>query len=404
MDYPDTIPEARAGSCPVCDKRATYFPAEDRYYHVDGSSNDPCWLVLLRDTDRVLTVSTWSRVNLDPILDGTYTPPTPTVGARDDEVGILYPGRDHAAYGESESGKSWFALLIAAHELAIGNAVVYLDFEDDPGAIVGRLLSLTTSISFDDDDIRKRFAYIHPSEPITVPGNGSVLDEALGDLKPTLGVVDGVTEAMTLHGLDLKDNIDIAKFNRAVPGRISASGAASLTLDHVAKNAEQRGRYAIGGQHKLAGLNGAGFLIENRRPFGVGVTGVSGIYVTKDRPAQLRKNAVRSGGDGSRYWFGDLTISPIAADLDEWLNGSITAPVKAEGPPRPTTLMHKVSEALGKAARPLSTRDILDRVPGKQAYVRQAIATLVDEGHIAVEDGPRGAHMHTLTRPYGGEE
>ena len=35
---------------------------------------------------------------------------------------------------------------------------------------------------------------------------------------------------------------------------IAAAGAAVVLIDHVAKDKEKRGRYAIGAQHKLAGV------------------------------------------------------------------------------------------------------------------------------------------------------
>jgi hypothetical protein len=80
----------------------------------------------------------WQRVDLTDVLEGRYTPPAPTVGARSDGVGLFYPGRLHTIASESEGGKTWFALYAARCELDAGNAVVYLDFEDDEGGIAPR--------------------------------------------------------------------------------------------------------------------------------------------------------------------------------------------------------------------------------------------------------------------------
>jgi hypothetical protein len=339
----------------------------------------------------------WRPVDLVPVLDGTYRPPAPTVGRRRDGVGLFYPGRRHDAYGESECGKTWFALLAVVHELTTGHAVVYIDFEDDPAAFVDRLRAL----GVDDAVMRDRFAYIRPDEPLTAPGNVDVLAAALGDLKPTLGVVDGVTEAMTLHGLDLRDNIDVAKFGRILPGQITASGAAALTLDHVTKDTGNR-RYAIGGQHKLAGLNGAAYLIENRAAFGVGVSGRSTVYLTKDRPAALRQHALASAG--GLHWFADMAIGPVAREIPDVLDAGLYPPAARDEPWRPTVLMAKISDALDRAG-PLSVRGVLDRVHGKRdADVRTALAALVDEGNVTVENGPRGAHLHRLVKPFGDDQ
>lgn len=374
-----------------------YRPSPTSFAH--GRNNGPPTLDdLVHGVDGATsTVSSWRPVDLGHILDGTYTPPTPTVGARRDGIGLLYPGRRHSAYGESESGKTWLALVIAAHELAAGQAVAYLDFEDEAGATVTRLLALGA----DPSAIRHRFCYIGPAEAVTLPGNTELLTQVLGDLKPTLGVIDGVTEAMTMHELNLKDNIDVARFGRLISARIAAAGAAALELDHVVKDPDGRGRYAIGGQHKLAGLNGAAFLLHNRQPFGVGLAGLSTVYVTKDRPAQVRRHATRTEV-GGQYRFADLIVEPLTGDL---LSGALLAP-DADGATvqRPTVLMARVSAALDKAGRPLSGREITDRVPGKVQYVRLAIACLVDEGYVTVEPGPRNSQMHTLARPFDHQE
>ena len=69
-------------------------------------------------------------------------------------------------------------------------------------------------------------------------------------------VIDGVTEAMTMHGLELKDNADVAKFVELLPRPLARMGAAVVLVDHVAKDTGGRGRFAIGAPHKLAGIDG----------------------------------------------------------------------------------------------------------------------------------------------------
>jgi hypothetical protein len=341
------------------------------------------------------TRRTWAPVNLDQVLDGTYQPPEPTVGSRNDGIGLFYPGRQHTIAAESEGGKTWLVLAQAVVELDRGNAVVFLDFEDDEGGVIGRLLACGAK----KGAIRDRFAYIRPEEPIGALGNKGDLEQALGDLRPTLAALDGVTEAMTMHGLDPLNNKDAATFGRAVPRYIADHGPATVSLDHLTKNPEGRGRYALGAVHKLNGLNGAAYLLENRHAFGVGLTGTSTILIAKDRPGQLRRSATRGAGD--RHWFGDLTL--LSHD-ETFVETSITPPTQVTGPFRPTVLMTKVSEALTKAADPLTSRGVLDRVKGKRdADVRQAIAVLVDEGYITVETGSRGAQLHRLIKPFTGD-
>lgn len=325
------------------------------------------------------------------MLDGTYQPPQPTVGHRDDGVGLFYPGRMHAVVGESESGKTWFALLAAASELRAGNAVVFIDFEDDALGVVRRLLALGANAR----DISDRFAYIRPEEPLGVRLNRQDLAQAIFDLRPTFVPIDGVTEGMSMHGLELKDNTDVATFGRMLMRPIAEQGAAVATLDHVVKDKEGRGRYAIGGAHKLNGLNGAMYMIENRSPFGLGVDGRSTVRIAKDRPGQLRRHALpHSSG---LHWFADLVLKSHDETFTE---GCLYPPVEHTGPFRPTTLMVKVSEALARAPQPLSVREVQDRVTGNSSTIRAALAALVDEGYVTVEGGARNARLHRLVKPF----
>jgi hypothetical protein len=338
--------------------------------------------------------ASWRPKDLTTILDGTYEAPQPTVGMRGDGIGLFYPGRVHSAVGESEGGKTWFALLAALCELRVGNNVVYLDFEDDAPGVVGRLLALGA----DPAMIRDHFAYIRPEGPMDEQWGKEDLGQALGDLRPTFVPVDGVTEGMALHGMELKDNTDVAKFGRMLLRPIAETGAAVVTLDHVTKDRENRGRYAIGGVHKLNGLNGAMYVLENRTPFGVGVTGKSTVRIAKDRPGQLRRHALpHSSG---MHWFADFTLD--SADEKNAV-ARLFPPIEHTGPFRPTGVMRKVSDALLSAREPLSVRGVQDRVGGKADIVRKALALLVDEGFVSVATGPRNAQLHSLVKAFGAE-
>lgn len=336
----------------------------------------------------------WRPVDLTSVLDGTYQPVTPTVGARSDGVGLFYPGRLHTIASESEGGKTWFALITCASELEKGNGVVYLDFEDDEGGVVGRLLALGAQ----PDDIRARFAYIRPEDALTALGNRDDLGECLADLRPTLAVLDGVTEAMALHGLELKDNTDVARFGKMLPRWIADQGPATVALDHVVKDRENRGRYAIGGQHKLAGLNGAAYTLENRTPFAINQTGKSSVYIAKDRPAQLRRHALPS--EGKLHWFADLVV---ASASDSHVAGSLYAPAPREtSPMRPTALMAKIVSALRYEPMGLSKNAIETTVGGKREFTRLALELLVNEGAvIATKQGV--AMVHTLNPNHGAD-
>jgi hypothetical protein len=339
--------------------------------------------------------STWRPVDLTDVLEGRYQPPHPTVGMRADGVGLFYPGRLHTVSSESEAGKTWLLLWACLTELRRGNHVLYIDFEDEEGGVVSRLMTMGGT----PEVIGPYFHYMRPEEPLDRGDTRKELREMIMEWRPTLATLDGVTEAMSVHGLDPLDNADVASFGRKFPRWVSKLGPAFVSLDHVVKNAEGRGRYGIGAVHKLNGLDGAAYTLENRQSFGVGLTGKSGVFIAKDRPAQLRRHAVPTSG--GLHLFADLLItsrSETSADV------TLTPPADREGGFRPTVLMQKVAHAMARSAEPeLSQKDIEARVKGKSDAIRQAIACLIDEGYVAVR-AKGNAKMHSLVKPYTGDE
>ncbi len=332
----------------------------------------------------------WRRVDLRPYLDGTYEPLRPTLGTRDDGQPFLYRGRTHWLSGESESAKTWISLTVAAEVLGDGASVLYLDYEDSPDSIAARLLALGTS----SDALLERFVYIRPEAALGIADATELLKVAVGC---DLAVVDGVTEAMGLQGLKTKDDTDVAEFLNTVTRPLSKAGPAVLVIDHVVKDQESRGRYATGSQHKLSGVDGAAFLAEAVRPFGIGMTGRSRLYCVKDRGGQIRPHCLRGNVPG-KDWLSDFILESSSATT-AWPR--FTAPAENNEPFRPTKLMERVSKALEDADKPLSQRGILDRVNGKRADdVRKAITVLEDEGHLKIEAGPNRSSLHVLVKPF----
>lgn len=334
---------------------------------------------------------TWQPIDLTTVLAGAWEPPTPTVGRRRDGVGLFYPGKVHTISSESEAGKTWMALSAVVDELLDGHHVVYLDFEDDQGGVTSRLLALQLQPAV----ILERFHYIRPEQAL---GTGIHLDDLatlLDDHRPTLAIVDGITEAMTLHGLDPLSNKDVATFGRLLPRRLAANGAATVCLDHVPKAREGSNRYALGGVHKLNGLDGAAFLLDNRRPFGHGLTGRSTIKLAKDRPGQLRKHSLPSAG--GLHWFGDLVLTSHHATFAEL---TIEAPAERDTTDfRPTVVMEKLWKLINshQGDDGLSGRDIQALAKGNAATNRQALTLLKVEGYIT-------GTPHATLKPFPPEE
>jgi hypothetical protein len=334
---------------------------------------------------------TWTPVDLTNALDGTWKPPDATVGRRIDGVGLFYPGKKHTVSSESEAGKTWFALAACRDEIIRENHVFYVDFEDDGGPVTARLMML----GVDAKRIAEFFHYIRPETPIFLSPNDSDIAGALDRYRPTLSIVDGVTEAMTLHELNPSDNSDAARFGRMLPRLLAESGSAAVSLDHVTKSSDGRGRYSIGAVHKLNGLDGAAYLLDNRTPFGVGLKGVSTIRIAKDRPGQLRKQAVPN--KSGMYWFADLVVDTTLDGLAEGV-ATVVPSVDRGTEPRPTKVMGRICKALADQDGGLAQRVLCDVVTGKAATIRLALSYLIADGYVTSRT------PHKLVRPYVPDE
>lgn len=230
--------------------------------------------------------SSWKPVELKDYFDGLFQAPQASILRRSDGNGLIYPGRVHSIYGESESGKSWVAQIATAELLRNDKKVIYIDFESDAIEIVNRLKGLKVSRA----NLLQYLTYIRPdgARDVSDPYWLDILQPHRADLV----IIDGVTESLTMWGGETKDNDAITRWMRIFPRTVaSASGAAVVLIDHITKNADTRGRFAIGGQAKLATIDGAAYLVEPIEPLAPGRTGVLTMRVTKDRPGQVRRIA-----------------------------------------------------------------------------------------------------------------
>ena len=230
--------------------------------------------------------SSWKPIPLKDYFDGLFQAPQATILKRSDGHGLIYTGRVHSIYGESESGKSWVAQIATAEMLKDDKKVIYIDFESDAVDIVNRLKSLGVSRA----NLLQYFTYIRPdgAREVDDPYWQAILEPA----SASLVIIDGVTESLTMWGGETKDNDAITRWMRIFPRTVAtASGAAVVLIDHITKNADTRGRFAIGGQAKLATIDGAAYLVEPLEALAPGRTGTLTMRVTKDRPGFIRKIA-----------------------------------------------------------------------------------------------------------------
>lgn len=347
-------------------------------------------------------MASWLPVDLTPVLNGSRTQPVPELGRRQDGVRLFYRGKEHSVASEPECGKTWWLLLQVMTVLQEGGRVVYVDFEDDEDTIVGRLMllgCLPTHLT------PATFRYIRPEVKPTPAALRAQLTFG-PDLGPDLVVYDGVTEGMSLLGIEINDQESAAEWRRVFVKPALRKGAATISTDHVVKNKDARGRFAIGAQHKLAGLTGVMFLMESVRPFGNGIKGTSRVLISKDRNGGLREfgRVLDSGLTHIGDLVGDATgegapLWQFFAPYEEPAPAEAEANIASGGPPE--NLRSAVDAVIAYLAEHpnVSGRIVRANVEGRSATVGKALDWLASNGRAVTEDGPKNSTLYTLVEP-----
>jgi AAA domain len=316
---------------------------------------------------------TWERVNL-ALLEGR-PPLTPSLGG----LGLIYPGKRHVFSGPPESAKTIAAYFVALAVIRDGGLVVLVDLEMGTYDARDRLRDLGAT----DDDLG-RLVYVAPEESATAEIIAGLL--ALG---PSLVMVDASAGAYQLQGLDDNQRKDVETFARLWLRPFWQQGVATIVVDHVVKNTENRGRFAIGSERKSGGADvHLGF--EPIHQLSRGGHGLVRIVTHKDR-------------------FGYLP-RPKAAELDlvsDPATNAITCtlrPAKHDGASeadqwKPTGLMERISGYLETRGEVSPSCDIETAVKGKHDYKRQALATLVADGYVEETKGAHNARCYVSIKP-----
>ncbi len=335
-----------------------------------------------------VSISRWEPVDLGPVLRGECVTPAPTVLEVAPLVFLFYAARISALIGETESCKTWLILVAIAQELNAGHHVILADFEDRPETAVERLRALGVAT----EAIATHLTYLNPGGRFDELAE-AVITEAIESRGPaSLAVIDGVTEAMSDIGLDPMSGTDVAAYYQGSPRWLARTGAAVVLVDHVTKSQEGRGRWAIGSERKLSGLDGAAYTLESLRPFGRGKTGLVKVTVAKDRCGHVRQHA----GAG-----GVIAVAELKSWPDDGVTVTFEAPESSEGATfRPTHIMTKLSEAIIETPG-LSTRALHACVTGKTETKTLALELLVTDGYAEARPGARGARLYHSLKPFG---
>jgi hypothetical protein len=311
--------------------------------------------------------------------------PHPTHLRRLDGQPLFYSAKVNGLIGESESGKSWVALLAGVQAVLDGEQMLILDFEDSPRTVQERLVAMGLT-----DDLLDLVYYARPDEALGAA--------AQGDLAETLTqhfsviIVDGINSAMDLMGYDLNSNNDATSFSRRLLRPLAATGACVITVDHVPKNPEQRGKGGIGAQAKRAMIDGCCLRVEVVEPFGKGQSGKLRLEIDKDRNGQVR--GISAGGENP----GSITFVSIMETVSLEIEPPIGGQEGFVGR-GPTNLMESVSKLL-EVDSPLSGRAIREVITGRTENVLEAINALTDGGYLHREQGAHRAWVYSILKPY----
>lgn len=336
-------------------------------------------------TTEIADLSNLSIPDISSILAGDLRPEIPSILTRSDGSCLLYAGKMHMLQAEPSSGKTWVAVYAVDEVLRAGGAAVVVDYEDTVAGFLGRLLAAGARPA----DIAERFRYVHPDGPFGAAERRRLF-ELVDELNADLVVIDGVGESLTRQGLSEDKATDWNLWVDLLPRPMTQRGATVLMLDHVAKDPEQRGRWARGTGAKLGSVDGVSYHVKIRQAFSRQRAGSVHLVVAKDRP----------GGVGS--------IGEVAAvvSIDPHANGErvilrvdpYTAEKASTDTWKPTVLMGRVFEVISSTSVPLTATAVRAMVHGKPALVAEAIQRLVAEGYIGESSGrPRTL---TILRPY----
>jgi len=260
------------------------------------------------EVDLVQFESTWKPVPLEDYVNGSYVALVPSILRRVDGTCLFYKGLTHSIYGESESGKSWVAQMAAAECLMKDLKVVYIDFESSAAVVVAHLKILGVP----NEKILQYFTYIGPEH--ARDANDPYWNDLLEEGRAELVVIDGLTEALTMWGGETNNNDGVTRWMRMFPRTVAReSGAAVILIDHVTKNADNVGRFAIGAQAKLSALDGAGYLLEPIDGIAPGKIGHLSLKVTKDRPGTVRQFAGSYSKENRTQEVSVITVDSTSA-------------------------------------------------------------------------------------------
>ena len=316
----------------------------------------------------------WEPINLaSPTYAVDPEPPHP------DFHGLLYVGKRHVVSAPTESLKTLTMQALLLNAIRAGRVVACVDLEMGPHA-TRRLL---TDLGATADELAAVY-YVQPNGPPTAADLDAIIEQRV-----ELVMIDASAGAYDVSGLDDNTRKDAERFARQWITPLWLAGVATVVIDHVTKNAEGRGKYAIGSERKVGGVD-VHLGLEAVSQLTRGGIGLVRVRVHKDRPGFLhRPHAAEIALTSDRITHAiTLKIRP-------------TAVTETPGHWQPTVLMGRVSEYLQAQTEPVSLAVVEGAVRGKSRdWIRKAVQALVEGDYVTETRGARNARMLTSAHPF----
>jgi hypothetical protein len=293
-----------------------------------------------------------------------------------DYSGLLYVGKRHVVSAPTESLKTMIVMAIALDAIRAGRKMASIDFEMGPHAMRRLLVDLGAT--------QEELATVHYVQPDGPPSKADI--EAIVGKGIDIVVFDASMGAFHASGLDDNKRQDVEKFAATWIDPLWQRGIGTVVLDHVTKNIEGRGRYAIGSERKVGQVDvhlGLELVSQLTR----GGLGLVKVHVHKDRPGFLQRPYAAEIA---------FTSEPDTHAISWQIRPTATANPTAGW--QPTILMGRAIDFLEQQTEPVSRTAVAAGIGKNKQQALRAIDILIAKGDIHESPGPRNAKLLTLTR------
>lgn len=290
----------------------------------------------------------------------------------------LYVNRVHWYSGHPGHGKTTLAAADAVAHMETGAHVVWLDFEAGKRQTVARLLAAGATV----DQLREQF-HLAVSPPMAADPDGfAPLAAALEEWPGALVVFDSASKALSGAGIEENDPAGNTRWTASVILPAREAGATVVVIDHVQKGATRTTPYPRGAGSKLADTDVAWY-VEATERFDREKSGRVELTRHKDREGLLPERLAYTVGDGA----GKLPVVQVDAETEETQD-------RRDGAMRAKVLA--VLQEHSTPDTPISTKQVLGRVVGRDSAVTAALRELAEDrsAPVSTVNGPRGSILY----------